>query len=58
MRCLTDFDTFKPANLPDDEPSDFQYYFDTTGRTSCYISRAVLPPDIKSRVINARGEVE
>lgn len=35
---LTDFGTFKPANLPDDDPTDFQFYFDTMGRSSCYIA--------------------
>ena len=35
---LTDFGTFKPANLPDDDPTDFQFYFDTMGRNSCYIA--------------------
>jgi phosphoinositide-3-kinase regulatory subunit 4 len=35
---LTDFGTFKPANLPNDDPTDFQFYFDTMGRSSCYIA--------------------
>jgi phosphoinositide-3-kinase regulatory subunit 4 len=35
---LTDFGPFKPAMLPDDDPTDFQFYFDTMGRSSCYIA--------------------
>jgi phosphoinositide-3-kinase regulatory subunit 4 len=35
---LTDFAPHKPTMLPDDDPTDFQYYFDTMGRSSCYIA--------------------
>lgn len=35
---LTDFAAFKPVNVPDDNPSDFQYFFDSMGRPRCYIA--------------------
>ena len=36
---LTDFEPFKPGcYLPATEPAPFDYYFDTSGRQSCYIA--------------------
>ncbi|KAL4221189.1 phosphoinositide-3-kinase [Mactra antiquata] len=35
---LTDFASFKPTYLPDDNPSDFSYFFDTSRRRTCYIA--------------------
>ena len=35
---LTDFALFKPVQIPDDDPSDFQYYFDTMNRPRCSIA--------------------
>ncbi|RDA95176.1 hypothetical protein CP533_1897 [Ophiocordyceps camponoti-saundersi (nom. inval.)] len=36
---LTDFSSsFKPVLLPDDNPGDFSYFFDTSGRRTCYIA--------------------
>lgn len=36
---LTDFSSaFKPMVLPDDNPADFTYYFDTVGKRTCYIA--------------------
>jgi serine/threonine protein kinase len=35
---LTDFSPFKPAIIPDDDPTDFQYYFDCMGRHRCYLA--------------------
>lgn len=35
---LTDFASFKPVELPLDDPSDFSYYFDTSGRRTCYLA--------------------
>lgn len=32
---LTDFASFKPIRLPEDNPADFAYYFDTSGRRVC-----------------------
>lgn len=36
---LSDFSaSFKPAYLPEDNPADFSYYFDTSGRRTCYLA--------------------
>ncbi|XP_066593358.1 phosphoinositide 3-kinase regulatory subunit 4 isoform X2 [Prorops nasuta] len=35
---LTDFASFKPTYLPDDNPADFSYFFDTSRRRTCYIA--------------------
>lgn len=35
---LTDFASHKPTYLPLDDPSDFAFYFDNSGRRSCYIA--------------------
>lgn len=35
---LADFASFKPVYLPDNNPSDFNYFFDTSRRRMCYIA--------------------
>ena len=36
---LADFSSpFKPVMLPDDNPADFSYFFDTVGKRTCYIA--------------------
>ena len=35
---LTDFASFKPTILPEDNPSDYNYFFDTSRRGTCYIA--------------------
>lgn len=36
---LTDYSsTFKKTYLPEDNPADFSYYFDTSGRRTCYLA--------------------
>ena len=35
---LSDFAPFKPTYLPADNPADFSYFFDTSGRRICYIA--------------------
>lgn len=35
---LTDIASFKPAFLPEDNPADFNFFFDTSRRRSCYIA--------------------
>ncbi|KAL0574075.1 Serine/threonine-protein kinase [Marasmius crinis-equi] len=35
---LSDFATYKPVYLPLDDPSDFSFFFDTSGRRTCYIA--------------------
>jgi phosphoinositide-3-kinase, regulatory subunit 4 len=53
---LSDFSSsFKPTTLPDDNPADFSYYFDTAGRRTCYLAperfvAAGEEPDPKAKV--------
>ncbi|KAF8892835.1 hypothetical protein CPB84DRAFT_1837361 [Gymnopilus junonius] len=35
---LTDFASYKPTYLPLDDPSDFSFYFDMSGRRTCYLA--------------------
>ena len=35
---LSDFASIKPTYLPLDDPSEFSYFFDTSGRRTCYIA--------------------
>ncbi|XP_077453778.1 phosphoinositide 3-kinase regulatory subunit 4 [Stigmatopora argus] len=35
---LSDFASFKPTYLPEDNPADFNYFFDTSRRRTCYIA--------------------
>ncbi|KZT63489.1 WD40 repeat-like protein [Daedalea quercina L-15889] len=35
---LTDFASYKPTYLPLDDPSDFSFFFDTSGRRTCYVA--------------------
>jgi phosphoinositide-3-kinase regulatory subunit 4 len=35
---LSDFANFKPTHLPEDDPTDFAYFFDSAMRRSCYIA--------------------
>lgn len=43
---LTDFSgSFKPVMLPEDNPADFSYFFDTSGRRTCYLApERFMPP--------------
>ncbi|KAF2459028.1 phosphoinositide 3-kinase regulatory subunit 4 [Lineolata rhizophorae] len=48
---LTDFSSsFKPTYLPEDNPADFSFYFDMSGRRTCY-----LAPE---RFLSARDSAE
>ncbi|KAI0729483.1 hypothetical protein C8Q72DRAFT_307334 [Fomitopsis betulina] len=61
---LTDFASYKPTYLPLDDPSDFSFFFDTSGRRTCYVAperfyTAAENPDIsakKSRLAQEDGE--
>lgn len=35
---LTDFAPYKPTFIPEDDPTDFSYFFDSSLRRSCYLS--------------------
>ncbi|KAG8527592.1 uncharacterized protein KY384_007745 [Bacidia gigantensis] len=45
---LTDYSaSYKPPSLPEDNPANFSYYFDTSGRRTCYLApeRFLSTPD-------------
>lgn len=44
---LSDFASFKPTHLPEDNPADFSYFFDTSRRRTCYIAPERLVLKIK-----------
>lgn len=35
---LSDFASYKPTYLPEDNPADYSYFFDTSRRRTCYIA--------------------
>ncbi len=35
---LTDFASYKPTYLPLDDPADFSFFFDMSGRRTCYLA--------------------
>jgi phosphoinositide-3-kinase regulatory subunit 4 len=53
---LSDFSSsFKPTTLPEDNPADFSYFFDTAGRRTCYLAperflTAGETPDPKAQI--------
>ncbi|KAJ8472505.1 hypothetical protein ONZ45_g16629 [Pleurotus djamor] len=60
---LSDFASYKPTYLPLDDPSDFSFYFDTSGRRTCYIAperfyTAVDNPDISAKKSKLAGDDE
>lgn len=42
---LSDFASFKPTYLPEDNPADYTYFFDTSRRRTCYIAPERLELD-------------
>lgn len=51
---LSDFASYKPTYLPLDDPSDFSFFFDTSGRRTCYIAperfyTATTNPEISAK---------
>jgi phosphoinositide-3-kinase regulatory subunit 4 len=49
---LTDFSSFKPIQIPDDDPTDFQFYFDCMARNKCYLA----PERFKNNRRNQSGQ--
>jgi len=47
---LTDFACFKPTYLPEDNPADFSFFFDTSLRRVCYVApeRFLMSGETKS----------
>ena len=63
---ISDFASYKPTYLPLDDPSDFSFYFDTSGSRTCYIAperfyTASENPEIsakKSKLAGAGEDIE
>lgn len=49
---LTDFASFKPTYLPEDNPADFSYFFDTSRRRTCYIAPERFVKTLSSEASN------
>ncbi|XP_015597151.1 phosphoinositide 3-kinase regulatory subunit 4 isoform X2 [Cephus cinctus] len=49
---LTDFASFKPTYLPEDNPADFSYFFDTSRRRTCYIAPERFVKTLSSELSN------
>lgn len=52
---LTDIASFKPAFLPEDNPADFNFFFDTSRRRSCYIAPERFLDSRQADQLLARG---
>jgi phosphoinositide-3-kinase, regulatory subunit 4 len=58
---VSDFASFKPTYLPLDDPSDFSFFFDTSGRRICYIAperfyTAAQNPEISAKKTKLASE--
>ena len=53
---LTDFAPYKPTCLPLDDPSDFSFFFDTTGRRTCYIAPERFYKSNENRLSGPAGD--
>lgn len=52
---LSDFAPHKPTYLPLDDPADFSFFFDTSGRRTCYIApERFYAADDKPESVSAR----
>ena len=54
---LTDIAGFKPAFLPEDNPADFNFFFDTSRRRSCYIAPERFLDSRQADQLLTRGSV-
>lgn len=51
---VTDFAPYKPTFLPLDDPSDFSFYFDTSGRRACYVAPERFYTEVANPEISAK----
>ncbi|GAV48373.1 hypothetical protein ZYGR_0I06700 [Zygosaccharomyces rouxii] len=55
---LTDFSTaIKPVYLPDDNPGEFSFYFDTSKRRTCYVAPERFNSALHSKTKGSVGQV-
>jgi len=60
---LTDFASYKPTYLPLDDPADFSFFFDMSGRRTCYLAperfyTQASNPEISAKKSKIADEVE
>ncbi|XP_071952939.1 phosphoinositide 3-kinase regulatory subunit 4-like [Antedon mediterranea] len=53
---LSDFAGFKPTYLPEDNPADFSFFFDTSRRRTCYIAPERFVDTSQKQVDSQAGE--
>ncbi|EEB09352.1 VPS15 protein kinase Ppk19 [Schizosaccharomyces japonicus yFS275] len=56
---LSDFSSFKPTYLPEDNPADYNYFFDASSRRVCYIApeRFVPANELRETRLNAAMDI-
>lgn len=54
---LSDFASFKPTYLPEDNPADYTYFFDTSRRRTCYIAPERFVDDDIRGELPAKNEI-
>lgn len=54
---LADFASFKPVYLPDDNPADYNYFFDTSRRRTCYIAPERFVSPMAMDQLQAKGTI-
>lgn len=56
---LADFASFKPVYLPEDDPSEFSFFFDTSSRRSCYVApeRFLAPGEHKQGELQSAMDI-
>lgn len=56
---LSDFASFKPVYMPEDDSSLFSFYFDTSQRRSCYVApeRFLAPGEDKQGSLNEAMDI-
>ncbi|CAD7085003.1 unnamed protein product [Hermetia illucens] len=54
---LSDFASFKPTYLPEDNPADYTYFFDTSRRRTCYIAPERFVKTFTSDNVTQQGDI-
>ncbi len=55
---LTDFASFKPTFLPEDNPAEFSYFFDTSRKRTCYVAPERFRSSVRSAVSSSSNLIQ
>ncbi|EPX75184.1 VPS15 protein kinase Ppk19 [Schizosaccharomyces octosporus yFS286] len=55
---ISDFSSFKPTFLPEDNPADYSYFFDTSSRRVCNIAPERFVPNSQIRIAPLTPEMD